>query len=136
MRSAWDNDHDPWSELEQDLQAAGVSAFGTRWRFTPMTARANKAAVPDPSRAAIDLCAVFTDPHQGDRLRYKFGEVSSSNPRLEVHCSQIGDIRQGDVFARLDGCGNEVARYEVTDPRPNGFGTFMAELVQLGLKRS
>jgi hypothetical protein len=128
--------NDPWASMEKQLHAATVSAFGTRWRFTPMTARANKAAVQDPARASVVLCAVFSDPHQNERLRHKFTEVSTSNPTLEVHSSQVADIRQGDVFTRFDGCGNEVARYEVAAPQANGFGTYRCELVQLGLRAS
>ncbi|MCC0052188.1 MAG: hypothetical protein H6881_09950 [Rhodobiaceae bacterium] len=122
--------------MEQELHVATVDAFGTLWRFTPMTARANKAAVPDPSRASVVICGVFSDPHQNDRMRYKFTEVSTSNPTLEIHSLAVADIRQGDVLARLDGCGNEIGRYEVTAPQANGFGTFKVQLLQIGLRAS
>ncbi len=109
-----------FDDLAAEAGASTDAVFADAFAFTPMAPAAERAAgeLPDASRTATQLCAVFFDaetkpvePNSWDTREYRRPGIEAGAPRLEISLSELRRlyfqlgvafaVQPGDLFNRL-----------------------------------
>lgn len=133
-----------WRAHENVMSDGLTEEFGEPIRHQPMLRAPNERAIVDPSRPVQSQVApgkplkgMFEQPYKDsfiskgeDSTRAPPAAHSSSrNPTLSIEMRDLtSEVQAGDWFALLD----RLEVYEVLDPKPDGTGRVVLQLVQIG----